>query len=359
MVYPRLLRDSAIGKLFPESAKITSMDVTRLRRLLPAFLATMLLSPWCKAQDTDGTGEISGRVLSAETGQPIEHAEVTLDLPLGAPHTWKHQAITDKDGRYDLTWLPAGKFTVTASADKFVAQTFHHPDETDPVLAVSITLADAQSVSSIDFRLANAGSLHGSVVEQNGDPVGEGVSVSAAVTVNHGKTYEPEIIARTDATGHFVLPRLAPGVYRICVNGPDGYGFGPSKAKITYRETWLGDASNYDEAQTAEVRAGDAGADLRIIAPRIATHTLTVVPVWAGSEAVKPERYEASVAGRNHLSKSQPDGSASISDLTPGQYKVAVDAMQGEQVIGHGEAEVTVGDADSSVRVKVVNATPK
>jgi len=338
------------------------MDVTRLRRLLPLLLGTMLLSHWCTAQDTDGTGEISGRVLSAETGQPIEHAEVMLDLPLGASHTWKHQAITDKDGHYALTWLPAGKFTVTAAADKFVAQTFHHRDETDPVLAVSVVLADAQTVGSIDFSLANAGSLHGTVVEQNGDPVGEGVSVAAveAYTRDDGKSgLKPVIAAQTDATGHFVLPRLAPGVYRICVNGPDGYGFGPSKAKITYRETWLGDATNYDEAQTAEVRAGDAGPDLRIVAPRIGTHTLTVVPVWSGSEGVKPERYEASVAGRNNVSRSLPDGSLAVPDLPAGQYKLAVDAFLGEQLVGHGEASVSVGDADSSIRVKVVNASPK
>jgi hypothetical protein len=339
------------------------MDISRWRALALLFTAVLSTS-LCAAQDQDGTGEITGRVVSAETGQPIEHAEVSLDLPLAVSHNWTRKATTDKDGHYALTWLPAGKFSVTATADNYVAQTFHHPDDTDALHSILVEVADAASVNSVDFRLDAAGSLHGSVVEMTGESVGEGVSVAAVQPYTRpdgAKAMKPVMAATTDASGHFVLGRLAPGVYRICVNGPNGFGFAPSKAKITYRETWLGDASTYDAAQTVEVRAGDAGPDLRIVAPRIGTHALTVVPVWsppAGS-AAKPDRYEAAIVGRNHSSKALPDGSQVIPDLPSGQYKVLVDAWQGVHYVGHGESEATIGDADDSVRVKVVPASPK
>jgi len=313
------------------------------------------------AQIADGTGQITGRVISSETGQPIEKA--TVSLTLSSDPNWKRSAITDKDGNYTLTWLPAEKFIVTAIADNFVLQTYSRPDETDPLLSKLVTVPDAATVPSIDFRLDSAGSLHGTVVELDGTSVGEGVSVAAVqpfTSASGEQGIHPVGAALTDASGHFAVNNLAPGSYTLCVNGPNGYGFHASKAKIVYRETWLGDAASYTDAQKVDVRAGDAGTDLRIVAPRITGHNLTVVPTWspvAGSAAAKPDRYQSGIGGRDYPSTPKPDGSSVISSLPPGKYTVLEDAWQGETYIGHGETEVEIGDIDATVHVKVVNAS--
>jgi len=321
-------------------------------------LAAQLPLP-AAAQIADGTGQITGRVISSETGQPIEKAIVSLTL--SSDPNWKRQAITDKYGNYALTWLPAEKFIVSAIADNFVLQTYHRPDETDPVASEIVPVADAATVPSIDFRLDSAGSLHGTVVELDGSPVGEGVSVAAVqpfTRPNGEQSVRAVGAGLTDAAGHFTVANLAPGSYTLCVNGPDGYGFHASKTKVVYRETWLGDAGTYSGAQKVDVRAGDTGSDLRIVVPRITAHSLTVVPVWSAA-AIKPDRYQPSIAGKDYPSSTKPDGSAIIANLPPGKYTVLEDAWQGDQQIGHGETEVEMGDTDATVRVRVVNISPK
>jgi 5-hydroxyisourate hydrolase-like protein (transthyretin family) len=335
-----------------------------LRARLPYLLFQLAQLPlFAVAQITDGTGQITGRVISSETGQPIEKATVSLSVP--SDPSWKRQAVTDEDGNYTLTWLPTEKFIVTAIADDFVLQTYHRPDEADPAVSKIVTVNDAAIISSIDFRLDSAGSLHGTIVELDGNPVSEGVSVAAVqpFTRANGEQGVHAIgSATTDATGHFAVKNLAPGSYSLCVEGPDGYGFAPNKAKIQYRETWLGDADTYTGAQKVDVRAGDTGPDLRIVVPRITGHSLTVVPIWSpstNSATIKPDRFSASIAGKNYASTIKPDGSAIIASLPSGKYKVLEDAWQSDKYIGHGEVDVEIGDTDATVRVKVTNASPK
>jgi len=339
------------------------MICLRARLSCLLFVLAAQLPLLASAQVTDGTGQITGRVISSETGQPIEKATVSLSIPSDA--TWKRQAVTDKDGHYTLTWLPAEKFIVTAIADNFVLQTYHRPDETDPTTSQIVTVPDAATVSSIDFSLGSAGSLHGTIVELDGNPVGEGVSVAAVqpfTQANGDQGVHPVGSATTDKAGHFAVKNLAPGSYTLCVNGPDGFGFHASKAKILYRETWLGDADTYTGTQKVNVRASDTGTDLRIVVPRITGHSLTVMPVWSPSEnspAIKPDRFSASIAGRDDPSSTKPDGSAVIPNLPSGKYKVLEDAWQGEQYVGHGEADIEIGDTDARVQVKVVPASAK
>src|SRR5688572_4931428 len=58
---------------------------------------------------TSGMAEISGRVLTADTGLPIRRAVVQLG---GAPLT--RSTHTDANGRFAFTGLPGGNYTVTA-----------------------------------------------------------------------------------------------------------------------------------------------------------------------------------------------------------------------------------------------------
>src|SRR5918993_1147278 len=53
-----------------------------------------------------GTGRLRGRVVAAETGAILRHAEVTISsADIGAK-----MAVTDAQGRYEFGELPAGRF---------------------------------------------------------------------------------------------------------------------------------------------------------------------------------------------------------------------------------------------------------
>src|SRR5712691_9114342 len=58
-----------------------------------------------------GTGRINGRVVAAESGDPLRNARVALspgttDIPL---------VLTDAEGRFSFTSLPSGTYSVSAS----------------------------------------------------------------------------------------------------------------------------------------------------------------------------------------------------------------------------------------------------
>jgi hypothetical protein len=57
---------------------------------------------------------IRGRVVAANVGRPLRRVQIRFTAPeltSGPPRT----ASTDEDGRYEMTDLPVGRYTVTAT----------------------------------------------------------------------------------------------------------------------------------------------------------------------------------------------------------------------------------------------------
>ena len=337
-------------------------------RLLCLFL--LLASPLCCAAQTqpaaqndspadsttDGTAEISGHILSTETGQPIEKAYIFL-TPL-TNTTRPKTAITGADGSFRIGWIAKGGYTLTASRDGFVTQAFRNPDDHNPATTYTLTVPDAAVLASIDISLPSAASAHGIILDSSGDPVGQGVSITAVSSSTDPSSNDPALptlTVITDAGGHFTFNRLAPGIYLLCVSGPKAVT--PSKAGFTYRQTWLGDTPNRSEAQPLEVRIGNPGPDLRIVAPRLTGHTLTINPIWPAS-APKPDHLNAFLNDGSYLATFNPDGSATITNLPPGDYKVHVTAFLEDQRIGTGDASLTMAAADTHIQVKLKPADP-
>jgi len=341
------------------------MCVPRLR-LLCLFL--LLASPLCCAAQTqpaaqndspadsttDGTAEISGHILSTETGQPIEKATINL-FPLNNT-TQPKTTITAADGSYRIGWIAKGIYNLTASRDGFVTQTYRNPN--DPSTSTNILdVPDAAVLTSIDISLPSAASVHGIILDASGDPVGQDVSISAVPAAADPNV--PNLTVKTDAGGHFTFNRLAPGIYLLCVNGPSLFDVSPSKANITYRQTWLGDTPNRSDAQPVEVRVGDPGPDLRIVAPRLTGHTLTITPIWPASSPAKPDHLTATLNNGTYQATFNPDGSATITNLPAGKYRAHVSAFQDSHLIGEGDDYLfTMAATDAHVQVKLKPTNP-
>jgi hypothetical protein len=79
-----------------------------IRITLAAVL--LLLAGTASAQST--TGQVTGRVLDAETGRPIAGATVTASSP-----SWIDQSVTtDSNGWYVIGLLPPATYTVAVKA---------------------------------------------------------------------------------------------------------------------------------------------------------------------------------------------------------------------------------------------------
>ena len=86
-------------------------------------------------------GRITGRVLAADNGRPVKRARVFVtaaELPGG------RGMLTDDSGVFDLTELPAGRYTLTVSKSGFVALSY---GQRRPLQAgTPLQLADGQQL---------------------------------------------------------------------------------------------------------------------------------------------------------------------------------------------------------------------
>src|SRR5207244_8231271 len=74
-----------------------------------------------KDQAAAPAGRITGRVVAADNGRPVKRARVfvtAVELPGG------RGMLTDDTGVFDLTELPAGRYTLTVSKTGFVSLSY-------------------------------------------------------------------------------------------------------------------------------------------------------------------------------------------------------------------------------------------
>jgi hypothetical protein len=111
-------------------------------------------------------GRITGRVLAADNGRPIKRARAYVsapELPEG------RGTLTDDSGVFELTELPAGRYTLTASKTGFIALSY---GQRRPFQAgTPLQLRDGQQMGGIEFRLPRGSVVAGHVLDETGDPM--------------------------------------------------------------------------------------------------------------------------------------------------------------------------------------------
>src|SRR5436190_19111445 len=109
-------------------------------------------------------GRIMGRVLAADNGRPVKRARVyasAAELPGG------RGMLTDDSGVFDLTELPAGRYTLTVSKPGFVSLSY---GQRRPLQAgTPLQLNDGQQLKGVDFRLPRGGVIAGRILDEEGE----------------------------------------------------------------------------------------------------------------------------------------------------------------------------------------------
>ncbi len=114
--------------------------------------------------------------------------------------------ITDADGRYEVTALPAGPAIVAVTTPHGFDQRY---------LQQHIELDDPRACSLVDFSLTYSAAVAGVVVDANGRPV-PGVLVDAVDWELAGHAPPPhQSPARTDEHGRFAFEESSPGSLRL------------------------------------------------------------------------------------------------------------------------------------------------
>src|SRR3954462_13701069 len=159
-----------------------------------------------------GTARIRGRVVAADTGQPIRRALVRISAPeLRESRT----TSTDPEGRYEFRDLPAGRYNVNASKGAFVTLSY---GQTRPFeQGRPLQLLDKQTVEKIDFALPRGSIITGRVIDEYGDPVAAAQIAPMRMQFSpQGRRPAPSgRFVSADDVGEFGVLGLPPGEYFV------------------------------------------------------------------------------------------------------------------------------------------------
>src|SRR5437773_1658737 len=156
-------------------------------------------------------GLIAGRVLAADSGRPVKRARVfatATELPGG------RAMLTDENGVFDLTELPAGRYTLTVSKSGFISLSY---GQRRPLQAgTPLQLGDGQQLKGVDFQLPRGSAIAGRVLDEDGDAMpGVAVRVMRYQYQQGERRLTPAGSAQTDDRGQYRVWGLMPGDYYV------------------------------------------------------------------------------------------------------------------------------------------------
>src|SRR5437660_3172569 len=157
-------------------------------------LVVQAQSPRDTPSPTTGTGSISGRVVSAETGDPVRKTRVTVeaaDAPRVTP------VFSDAEGRFAIEGLSPARYIVTAAKPGFIRTKSARVDVT----------AGAQ-VGGMELRMPRSASISGRVVDENGEPL---VMANVSAETTDGRITREVAATLTNDLGEYRLGNLTAG----------------------------------------------------------------------------------------------------------------------------------------------------
>ena len=229
---------------------------------------------------------ITGTVLNSVTQSPVSGCKLTATL---AGHSQGYSApssgefSTDEQGRFDVSVASAGAWRLTARARGYVTQALdaHENFSSDVVLTAEAPAYD------VVFPLMPNSSIIGTVVDEASEPIRGARVTLQAVASEDSDNGQDLPTARggtvTDDRGHYELPNLAPGDYRVGVQAQVWYATsgqssrpqtGPADPSLdlVYPVTWFPGVTDPASAATVTLHGGDSGAADFHLVPIAAVH---------------------------------------------------------------------------------------
>ena len=162
------------------------------------------------------TYAVAGVVVDAATGDTVPQAEVFL-----AVDGDQVSEVADDNGRFRISGLEAGKYSLYAKAAGYVAQGFEQHGD----FLTAIAVGQGLDSEHILFRLHKQGLIYGRVTDDRGEPVRQATVQPVLLTEAGDSSRHPRTLParRTNDLGEYRLAGLTAGTYRIAVQSQPWY----------------------------------------------------------------------------------------------------------------------------------------
>jgi protocatechuate 3,4-dioxygenase beta subunit len=292
-----------------------------------------------------GTAVIKGHVRTVD-GRPLRRARISVR---GAALNNARTTSTGLEGEYEVTELPAGRFTISATRGGYLSAQYGQRANGDD--GTPIEVADGATLEKIDLAMERAGTVSGRLTDEAGEPVSGAVVWIHQMQFFHGRRqYVPQTSAQTDDTGQYRISSVAPGEFVLLATFRETWT-ADDKPTLTlgYAPTYFPGSANPIEAQRIKVTAGQdtGGNDFSLVPGRAASISGSVIAtdgaplasasVFVGQEITGPQFMSMSMVA---TSRTGADGTFTIRGIPPGQYQLRASGAAGDR--GTETASVTV-----------------
>jgi hypothetical protein len=213
-----------------------------------------------------GTSTVSGKVTLK--GEPLRGVTVTLRIYRNTPvfdPSSIYRGKTDESGRFLITGLAAGRYSVDAVAPGYISSESASFGPQGRVLNIS----DGESIENVNIDLSRGGVITGRVIDSNYRPLVEEYVQLMRVDQN-GKPQQPFNLRYgdaqfTDDRGVYRIYGIPVGRYLVSVGSSqnDGMSGGPF-GRSFYSKTYHPDVNEEARAKIIEVTEGSETTEVDI-----------------------------------------------------------------------------------------------
>jgi len=293
--------------------------------------------PQGPARDTSqtartGTATLRGRVVAADTGQPLRKAQVRIVAP---DIRENRMTSTDGDGKYEFKEVVPGRYTVSASKGSYVSLQYGQQRPFEP--GKPLEILDRQLVEKVDFALPHGAIITGRVIDEFGEPLPDAmVMVQRYQNFNGQRRLVPAgRNGTTNDIGEFRIFAIPPGQYYLSatlrsMNGP----LTDSDDRSGYAPTYFPGTTSIAEAHKITVALGQQLSDVNmaLLPSRMARLTGSAVDAQGRPMVgmVMPiPRGDSMAMMLGPPAQIKPDGSFTLAGLAPGRYMLQARGMGG------------------------------
>lgn len=265
-----------------------------------------------------GTGSISGRVVDAQSGEPLANVAVAL----AALRTFggNKQTTTDAAGFYQFANLAEHEYHVRVM-DPLYLQACYGATDAAQFACGTVTVLRDQRRTGIDFRLTLAAILTGRVVDQDGRAVA-GANLMAAPGPSMPSSPFRTGGAQTRADGSFEMRGLPTGDIVLSLDMPVTADR-PRAPTVFYPGVTTSEA-----AETIRVSGGLVTSGITFRYPKVAARSLTarISAPASGATGIKAWLYRIEPRMVRTIAL-DADGAGTVPGLLEGRYFIAAHAQ--------------------------------